>query len=153
MRVLVFFGQNNLIPTSRQALKSFCLRIWARRVGSSQPALGGLGPGEYGARNQPGGLLFQNLSAPAAGLVFFPNETSFWGTPLRIKEIAGDRRATGVSGPNPPAEFVRVRVLVFFGQSKLIPPSKQALKSFCLRIWARRVGSSQPALGGFGPGE
>ena len=34
----------------------------------------------------------------------FPNETSFWETPLRIKEIAGDRRADGVSGPNPAAE-------------------------------------------------
>ena len=83
----------------------------------------------------------------------FPNETSFWGTPLRIKEKASDRWGNLISGPNPPAEFVRVRVLVFFGQNNLIPTSKQALKSFCLRIWARRVGSSQPALGGFGPGE
>ena len=42
----IAYSSNNLIPTSKQALKSFCLRIWARRVGSSQPALGGFGPGE-----------------------------------------------------------------------------------------------------------
>jgi len=44
---------------------------------------------------------------------FFPNETSFWETPLRIKEIAGDRRANGVSGPNPAADFTRGSL--FFG--------------------------------------
>ena len=41
-------------------------------------------------------------------MAFFPNETSFWETPLRIKEIAGDRRANGVSGPNPAADFTSV---------------------------------------------
>ena len=39
---------------------------------------------------------------------FFPNETSFWGTPLRIKEKASDRWENWISGPNPAAEFVCV---------------------------------------------
>ena len=37
----------------------------------------------------------------------FPNDTSFWGTRLRIKEIAGDRWGNWISGPNPDAEFER----------------------------------------------
>ena len=36
-------------------------------------------------------LLKLELLKPPIGAVFFPNETSFWETPLRIKEIAGDR--------------------------------------------------------------
>ena len=34
---------------------------------------------------------------------FFPNETSFWETPLRIKEKASDRWENWISGPNPAA--------------------------------------------------
>ena len=65
-----------------------------------------------------GGLCFFHFfSAPAAGL-FFPNETSFWETPLRIKEKASDRWGNWISGPNPAAEFgcAGVCVLFFFGK-------------------------------------
>ena len=34
---------------------------------------------------------------------FFPNETSFWGTPLRIKEKASDRWEHWISIPTPVA--------------------------------------------------
>ena len=47
--------------------------------------------------------------------MFFPNETSFWETPLRIKEKASDRWENLIAGPNPAADFVRARGPVFFG--------------------------------------
>ena len=40
-------------------------------------------------------------------LCFPPNETSFWETPLRIKEKASDRWENWMSGPNPAADFTR----------------------------------------------
>ena len=42
-------------------------------------------------------------ACPTHGFVVFPNETSFWETPLRIKEIAGDSWENLISGPNPAA--------------------------------------------------
>ena len=51
-------------------------------------------------------------------VVFFPNETSFWETPLRIKEKASDRWGNWISGPNPDAEFVCG--CVFFSRGKII---------------------------------
>ena len=49
----------------------------------------------------------QNISS-----MFFPNEISIWGTPLRIKEKASDRWGNLISGPNPAANFTSG--LVFF---------------------------------------
>ena len=61
----------------------------------------------------------------------FPNETSFWETPLRIKEIAGDRRANGVSGPNPAADFVCGCALFFSAGAGQIAPGAR-FPRFCL---------------------
>ena len=61
-------------------------------------------------------------------MLYFPNETSFGETPLRIKEIAGDRRANGVSGPSPAADFTSVGA-VFSGPQRKVP---QLVGEICL---------------------
>ena len=59
-------------------------------------------------------LVFVLLRFVVGFLFIFPNETSFWETPLRIKEIAGDRWEKLISGPNPAADFTSVCVRCFF---------------------------------------
>ena len=75
-------------------------------------------------------------------LVFFPNETSFWETPLRIKEKASDRWENWISGPNPAA--VSWRGGCFFPGEKISATDFGIICRNYLPIsfWAR-VGSGQ----------
>ena len=68
------------------------------------------------------------------GEVFFPNETSFWETPLRIKEKASDRWGNWISGPNPDTEFGRARVQ-FFSCAQVFLCTPQFFHIAVLLVW------------------